>query len=225
MLRALLSHLHRQPEDFTVFLGDYIDRGPDSREVVALLLQEHDRAPDKTILLWGNHEDMAAAFFGIPHPSGRDDLGEVWLHHGGKQTLESYGLTDTLFTYCPEPLVRLFGLLRTFWRCEIPEFSHVVFVHAGVPPAKTPEEVSAEELLWIREEFTNVIDESGRLVIFGHTPYCTVFQRIDKIGIDTGVGHGGALSALELPVTRLYKAYPSGGLSTFPILSREQMKW
>jgi len=65
MLNTLLNALPRAEGDYTVFIGDYIDRGEDSAGAVARVLAEYDRAPDHTILLWGNHEDMAASHFGV----------------------------------------------------------------------------------------------------------------------------------------------------------------
>lgn len=225
LLDTLLATLRRQPDDLTVFLGDLIDRGPDSREVVERVLTEHIRAPDRTILLWGNHEVAAAGYFRLPNPIDWRPEGPVWPPATFLPTLRSFGLEPSLEerTACPEPLARLFGLLRTFWRCPLPGLEHVIFVHAGVPPGRQPEDTSPEDLLSIREEFIRVTDTSGRLVVFGHTANRTVLQRPDKIGVDTGAGHGGPLSALELPALRLYKVYPEGRATSFPLLTPD--KW
>jgi serine/threonine protein phosphatase 1 len=227
LLERLLDTLPRKPGDITIFLGDYLDRGLDSREVVERVLAEYDRAPEHTVLLWGNHEAAAAGYFGQPNPFGWQPSGPVWPSNSFLPTLRSFGLSPTFGEPdpCPPSLVRLFGLLRTFWRCPYPALEHVIFVHAGVPPGRQPEDTSPRDLLGIRAEFTQVIDPSGRLVVFGHTWSKTVFQRPDKIGIDTGAGHGGPLSALELPALRLYKAYPDGSTQSHPLLTPEQMRF
>lgn len=220
LLEALLAELPREPGDHTVFLGDYIDRGPASRQVVERVLQEYDRAPERTVLLWGNHEVAAAGYFRQPNPLNMGSNGFLWPPASFLSTLRSFDLSPSLGTIdpCPEPLVRLFGLMRTFWRCPLPGLEHVIFVHAGVPPGMQPEETAPDELVSIRKEFTDVEDPSDRLVVFGHTHNKTVFQRIDKIGIDTGAGHGGPLSALQLPDLRLHKAHPVGYVNSHRLL-------
>jgi serine/threonine protein phosphatase 1 len=226
LLEALLAELPRGPTDLTVFLGDYIDRGPDSREVVERVLEEYDRAPERTILLWGNHEAAAALYFGQPNPIERGSGGAVWPPRTFLPTLRSFGLAPAFGEpdACPASLLRLFGLLRTFWRCPLPGLEHVIFVHAGVPPGQQPEDAAPQELLGIRAEFTHVVDPSGRLVVFGHTWSTAVFQRVDKIGIDTGAGHGGPLSALALPALRLFKVYPDGRVVSHPLLTPDQLR-
>jgi serine/threonine protein phosphatase 1 len=226
LLESLLAALPRRPGDLTVFLGDYIDRGPDSREVVERVLDEYDRAPNHTILLWGNHEAAAATYFRRPSPLyRRPPPGPLWPPNSFLPTLRSFGMSPSLTEPdpCPPALERLFPLLRIYWRCTLPGLEHVIFVHAGIPPGERPEGASARDLLGIRTAFTRVEDPSGRLVVFGHTTYRTVFQRPDKIGLDTGAGHGGPLSALELPAFRLFKAYPDGRIASHPLLTREQM--
>lgn len=220
LLDALLGELPRRPDDYTVYLGDYINRGPSSREVVDRLLQEYDRAPERTVLLWGNHEVNASSYFRLPNPLAWRPHGPVWPPAPFLATLKSYGVTPSLADpgLCPPPLARLCSLLRPFWRCPLPGLEHVLFVHAGVRPGLQPEESDPEDLFFIRKEFTGAEDTSGRLVIFGHTHNKSVFQRPDKIGIDTGAGHGGALTALQLPSLQAFKAYPDGRVVSHPLL-------
>jgi serine/threonine protein phosphatase 1 len=212
LLEALLGALPRGDEDTTVFIGDYIDRGPDSAAVVRRVLAEHDAAPERTVLLWGNHEDMAAEHWKLPAPSGWSYDPFDWFRNGGIETMQSYGSSrPRLFTDpCPPELQRLFGLLRLFWRSDHPELAPYVWVHAGLPPGKTPEESPQSELVWIRNEFLNVEDRSGRIVVHGHTPFQAVRVRRDKIGIDTGAVYGGALTALQLPERRVYQVDAAG---------------
>jgi len=220
LLDALLAELPRSPGDYTVFLGDYIDRGPDSPRVVERVLAEYDRDPGRTILLWGNHEVAAAGYFHRPNPLQWAPAGPMWPPKSFLTTLRSFGIAPSLVNSdpCPELLDRLFGLLRTYWRCTAPGLEHVLFVHAGVPPGARPEEADPGVLVSIRKEFTAVEDPSGRLIVFGHTTYEKVFQRVDKIGIDTGAGSGGALSALQLPAMRCYTADPEGSVKSLSLL-------
>ncbi len=221
MLDALLAGLPRTQNDTTVFLGDYVDRGPDSAGVVRRALAEYDAAPDRTVLLWGNHEDMAASHFKIPAPSGYDYDPFDWFRNGGIACLESFGLSrpDLFSAPCPPDLARLFGLLRTFWRSPDPVLAAYVFVHAGVPVGDTPETTRPDQLLWIRDEFLNRRDPSGRIVVHGHTPFREVRVLPDKIGIDTGAAYGGVLSALQLPARRVYQADAAGRVTAFPLPS------
>ena len=207
-LEALLAALPRADADTTVFLGDYIDRGADSAAVVRRVLAEHDAAPARTILLWGNHEDLAAEYFGIPAPSGLAYDPSDWFRNGGDRALASWGVAPAALDSapCPEDLRRLFALLKPFWRSDHPELSRYVWVHAGVPPGMTPDEAPGETLVWIREEFLHGIDRSGRIVVHGHTPFREVRVLPDKIGIDTGAVFGGSLTALQLPERRVYQA-------------------
>ncbi len=216
MLERLLEALPRTADDTTVFLGDYIDRGPDSAGVVRRVLKEHDAAPERTILLWGNHEDMAAAHFGFPAPSNYEYDPYDWFRNGGLEALESFGhhKPELFVTPCPPELERLFPLLRLHWQapCEDPDLARYLFVHAGVLPGVPLEQQTAETFLWVRGDFLQSYDPSGRVVVHGHTPMETVRAQPDKIGIDTGAVYGGALTALELPARRLYQVKKSGAV-------------
>jgi serine/threonine protein phosphatase 1 len=218
-LESLLGALPRGDADTTVFLGDFIDRGPDSAAAVRRVLQEHDAAPERTILLWGNHEDLAAEHFRIPGPSGLAYDPYDWFRNGGKHAMASWGVTGIdLFTApCPDDLRRLFGLLRLFWRSQDPLLGAYVWVHAGVPPGKRPEEGPSHDLVWIREGFLDVEDPSGRVVVHGHTPSREVRVRCDKIGIDTGAVYGGPLTALQLPERRIFQADGRGRVASFDL--------
>nr|CAA9216445.1 hypothetical protein AVDCRST_MAG63-253 [uncultured Armatimonadetes bacterium] len=212
MLDALLDALPRKEADTTVFLGDYIDRGPDSSAVVRRVLREHDAAPERTVLLWGNHEDMAAEHFGLPNPSGFRYDSYDWFRNGGIEAMQSFGSAppELFAAPCPEELGRLFGVLRLFWRSDDPALAPFVWVHAGVPPGQEPETAPPETLLWIREEFLHAPYQPGRVVVHGHTPFKQVRAQPDKIGVDTGAAYGGVLTALQLPERRVFQANARG---------------
>ncbi len=224
MLDALLEALPRTPDDTTVFLGDYIDRGEDSAGVVRRALEEYDAAPDRTVLLWGNHEDMAAAHFSFPAPSNFTYDPYDWFHNGGIAAMESWGIEKPqLFVApCPPELTRLFPLLKTYWRAPedlYPELAQCLWVHAGLRKGQKPEDAAGDVLLWIREEFLDAFDPSGRLVIHGHTPMRKEAALPDKIGIDTGAVFGGRLTALQMPERLVFQADAQGSVVSFPLES------
>ncbi|MBC8134972.1 MAG: serine/threonine protein phosphatase [Fibrella sp.] len=214
-LGTLLDFLPRGENDYTVFLGDYIDRGASSAQVVRRVLAEYDEAPDRTVPLWGNHEDMAAAYFHLPHPTEIEYDPYDWFRNGGLTAMESWGLKppQVFSAPCPEQLSRLFSLSRTFFKgseTEIPGTDPYLFIHAGILPGEEPETATGETLLWIRDEFLNSYNPSGRIVVHGHTPFEAVRVHPDKIGIDTGAVRGGPLTALRLPERALYQVDDSG---------------
>ena len=222
-LDALLAALPRESGDFTVFLGDYIDRGADSRGVVRRILAEYDAAPDRTILLWGNHEDMAAGNYGFYAPSLLAYDPFDWLRNGGLTALQSWGLAppEAFRADCPDELARLFPLLRTFYRGSdsgIAGLETFLFVHAGILPEQEPEDTPGETLLWVREAFLDSFDPYvRRIVVHGHTPFPVVRAHPDKIGIDTGAVRGGPLTALRLPERTLYQAEEDGSVAVAPL--------
>jgi serine/threonine protein phosphatase 1 len=183
--------LAQLPEDRTlVFLGDYIDRGPDSRGVLQRLCRLQDQRP--CVLLCGNHEEML-----LDALAGRYD-GAVtdWLRNGGDATLRSYGVPGIrrLGETLPEEHLKLLQALREHWETE-----EYVFVHAGIAPAG-PDATDRDTKLWMRIS----PDEAygyGKTVICGHTPYQSPARGPDWINIDTGCGKlpSAPLTALLLP--------------------------
>ena len=224
MLDALCAALPRTGDDTTVFLGDYIDRGEDSAGVVRRVLAEHEAAPDRTVLLWGNHEDMAASHFSVYAPSEFTYDPYDWFQNGGIAAMESWGFEkpQLFVASCPPDLARLFPLLKTYWKApeeQFPELTHCLWVHAGIRKGQMPEDANGEVLLWIREEFLDALDLSGRLVIHGHTPMRRVAAQPDKVGIDTGAVFGGPLTALQMPERQVYQADAQGNVTNFPLES------
>lgn len=195
-LERLIDDVAPTPDDELVFLGDYVDRGPASRDAVAFLIELAERLP-RTIFLRGNHEEMFCDFLGLEGANK-----EAFFANGGAQTLASYGLPAS--SAAPR---------RELARALVPDthvafleslvLQHVAdgfaFVHAGVRPGTPLAAQRREDLLWIREEF--LLPEHGlaHTVVFGHTPYREVwFGAGRKIGLDTGCVYGGKLSCLDL---------------------------
>jgi len=182
-----------------VMLGDYVDRGPQSAQVLDWLLRP---APSgfTRICLRGNHEAMFLA--ALERPERCDD----WLTWGGEETLQSYGLSTTDFagasgrqrghmlqSVVPEEH-------RSFLR-ELPtmlEMPGVVFVHAGIRPGIPLERQVDRDLIWIREPFLSEDHGLGVLVVHGHTPNEKPVVLDHRIGVDTLAYSTGVLTAFKL---------------------------
>ncbi len=186
-----------------IYLGDYIDRGPDSRGVLDLLIGE-PLAGFETIHLMGNHEAFLRGFL------DGEDVAAAWLTYGGVETLSSYGLDLAALTGpWPEPDARD---LRDALTPAIPEahrafldglaLSHIegdyYFVHAGIRPGVPLERQGENEQLWIREPFLGSTADHGKVVVHGHSVAREPEVRANRIGIDTGACFGGKLTALVL---------------------------
>lgn len=183
-----------------VYLGDYIDRGPDSRGVVELLIGE-PLAGFESVHLLGNHELFMRRFL-----DGEGDA-SVWMMNGGGATLRSYGL-DASRTGPGDDARGLRDVLtaavpaahRTF--LDGLALSHVegdyFFAHAGVRPGVPLADQEADDLLWIREPFLGSTADHGKVVVHGHSATAEVVVRANRIGIDTGACYDGKLTALVL---------------------------
>ncbi len=185
-----------------VYLGDYVDRGLFSREVIDLLL-DRPLAGFEAVHLKGNHEELMLAFL--------DDIqvGPTWLMNGGNATLRSYGVDTTVFDYDDakglEALQAEIGAAlpkRHLDFLNSLDLSHVegdyLFVHAGVRPGVALDRQRAEDLMWIRAEFTESAADHGKVVVHGHTISWEPEPRDNRIGIDTGAFASGVLTCLVL---------------------------
>jgi serine/threonine protein phosphatase 1 len=188
----LLALMNKIPINFKrdtlVFMGDYIDRGPQSVEVVDYLIKLEKRVPG-TIFLKGNHEDMLEKYL-----DGTDRF--TYLLNGGQQTLDSYLSRSAQSGTHPIPPEHreFFKSLRLSYETE-----DYIFVHAGLRPKVSLESQETEDLLWIREKFLNTRYDFGKPVIFGHTPLGEPLVESNKIGIDTGAVYGNQLTCVQLP--------------------------
>jgi serine/threonine protein phosphatase 1 len=201
-LEYLIGNLPLEHGDRIVFLGDYIDRGPDSKGVVSYLLDLQSQAVCDLVFLKGNHEDMLLSYLGLGGQHG-----DVFLLNGGKPTIESYGLPTTAPTP-NELLQRMPASHLTFYRdlkisYLMPPF---LCVHAGIHPAKPLEEQNEIEMMWIRNQFIYRSHQLPYTVLFGHTPQNEVFLDIPyKIGLDTGLVYGNLLTCLDTEAKMLYQ--------------------
>ena len=179
--------------DTLVFLGDYIDRGPQSFEVVAYLADLKKRYAN-TIFLKGNHEEMLEKYL-----SGEDRI--TYLVNGGQQTLESYMNRPRPEgePVIPRTHLEFFASLRIYH-----ETQNYIFVHAGLKNKVPLEKQKTEDLLWIRRRFIESKYDYGKMVVFGHTPLHEPLLLPNKIGIDTGAVYGNRLTCVRLPELVFY---------------------
>lgn len=187
-----------EPDRVIVYLGDYVDRGPDSRGAI-----ERALAPPiagRAVHLCGNHEEMMLAV--LDHP-GDEAAIALWLRNGGVATLTSYGLSgeDPPETWAgrlpPAHIAFLRGLVRRY------QAGGYLFVHAGIRPGVALDAQDAEDLIWIREPFLHSEADHGAVVVHGHTPERAPVIRANRIGLDTGAVYGGKLTAAAFWADRM----------------------
>jgi serine/threonine protein phosphatase 1 len=189
-LRALLDRVAPTGHDQLVFLGDYIDRGPDSAGVVDDLLQLRGQFPH-SVFLRGNHEEML-----LDALAGRDPA--PFLVNGGATTIASYQARGAW----PPPAEHrdFFATLPAL--CQTGGF---IFVHAGLRPGVALEEQQAADLLWIRADFLDNPACWGKIVVYGHTPREEPLFEAERIGLDTGCVYGGRLTCCEVNTRQLWQ--------------------
>lgn len=194
-----------------VLLGDYIDRGPDSRRVLDLICRLQDteafrKCWPEVVVLRGNHE---ATLLGFLEDAS---VGPVWVDHGGGATLLSYGIQPpvnrgdgkaweaarlALVAELPARHLTLLADTRLIYQA-----GDYLFVHAGIRPGQPLETQNEDTFLWIRHSFLNVERAGVQVVVHGHTPAETVHNGAWRIGLDTGAYATGILSAVYLNGTQ-----------------------
>jgi len=206
----LLRSLHAQIEAdaaghagrrVLIYLGDYVDRGKWSREVIDVLLDEKP-AGFETVYLMGNHERAMLDFL--------DDAtaGPMWFMNGGLETLRSYGVPVSVTHPAAVSPFAAQAALRARLPARHRDFlsaltlTHVegdyLFVHAGIRPSVPLTAQRAHDLLWIRDEFLRSTRDHGKVVVHGHTISAAPEERPNRIGIDTGAFATGRLTCLCL---------------------------
>ena len=205
LLEALLLQidvdctLYPSRRPIVVFLGDYIDRGPASREVLDLLLG-YERTKE-TIFLKGNHDTFVLRFLSEP------EVLDEWRLCGGLETLVSYGLKPSINPGVPEQTQLAEKLAKCMPKRHL-EFlesldlsfncGDFLFVHAGIRPGVPLRKQREEDLLWIREEFLSCEQRFEKFVVHGHTPGRTPDIRSNRINIDTGAFATGRLTCIVI---------------------------
>jgi calcineurin-like phosphoesterase family protein len=201
MFTMIDADISRNPVErpIEVYLGDYVDRGPYSRETLDLLIERsHSR---ETVCLKGNHE--AYCLDVLRDPAKLDE----WRQIGGLQTLMSYGVQPSLNPSASEQVELIRELKATMPRDHLrfllslkPSFlcGDFFFVHAGVRPGIPLHEQQERDLLWIRNEFLDCKENFGKFVVHGHTPVRAPDIRANRANIDTGAYATGNLTLLTI---------------------------
>jgi serine/threonine protein phosphatase 1 len=200
MIDEIRSDIESHPgEALTVTLGDYMDRGPESRGVIDRLA--HDPFPTSYVALKGNHEDLFDMFLRDP------SVGADWRRLGGLATLHSYGVSvpplmmgmnyelaaKQLQAALPPDHSKFLASLKTSI-----DVGNYFLCHAGIRPGIPFEGQSEQDLLWIREEFLNSQMDFGKIVVHGHTPVEEPEVLPNRINIDTGAFATGRLTCVVL---------------------------
>lgn len=186
-----------------IFLGDYIDRGAESAQVLKHLMELEAKQPNKFICLTGNHEKMLLEF--IDDPLGR---GARWLVNGGVETLESFGVKATKARLKAEEAMDIADELEEAmpegmqqWLRDLPmqwSNGNVHCVHAAMDPSAAPDNQKERHLLWGHREFMTTPREDGECVVFGHVIVPKPDVRDGRIAIDTGAYKSGKLTAVHI---------------------------
>lgn len=207
LLGELLGRIEKDAGSFDagrrvlLFVGDYIDRGPESADVI----ERVDRGLPQgfeAICLKGNHEAIMLDFIADPETLA------LWIANGGAETLASYGVRydafisrqdgarlcrDAFVDLVPDHHRRFFNELKL--SAEVGDY---FFAHAGVWPGVALDRQCEHDLIWIRHEFLHSEVDFGKVVVHGHTPVTAPEVRANRIGIDTGAWQTGVLTALRL---------------------------
>ncbi len=185
-----------------IFLGDYVDRGPSSADVVERLIQVRGHSPH-IICLMGNHEETMSM---VLQGSVDSKIIENWLGYGGRETLASYGVPSRIL-YSDD-----IDEIADATRASVPKthaeffasldlnvgFGDYFFVHAGIHPARALHEQRTNDFMWIREPFLSHDAPLEKMIVHGHSISRSVEERAHRIGIDTGAYATGKLTAVVL---------------------------
>ena len=201
-----------------VFLGDYIDRGPDSKKVLDFLIKI--KYKHKSIFLKGNHEDVLLRFI------KNHKKCSLLVINGGMPTLESYGINTKEIDPTKNKSIldseKKYKKIHEQFLNNMPK-SHLdflknelclyyenddyFFAHAGVRPGISLNKQSEQDLLWIREPFLSCQNKHDKLIIHGHTITNKADIQNNRIGIDTGAYHTNELTVIVLPYDFKNKKY------------------
>ena len=213
LLKNLLTQIEedilREPSRKTLlaFVGDLIDRGPNSAQVVEYLRNYDSNVAVRKVFILGNHEEVFLRILG-----GDTSLISKWLEFGGFECLQSYGLDagelgalpaeqvlQTIRQAVPKAHVEFLGSFVDSCR-----FQDFLFVHAGIRPGIELDAQRQADMRWIREPFLSDKTNHGFVVVHGHTITTEVETRRNRIGIDTGAYRTGILTALGIEGPRTW---------------------
>lgn len=205
-LRLILDTIQPQHDDVFVFLGDFCNRGPNTKAVLDEVMNLAEKCGVYTVM--GNHEEMVLGAF----QGGKSDH-EFWCKFGGDKTLASFGISHA------KELPREY--LQFFANCaDYHESAGFIFVHAGCNPNAELEKQDGEILRWTRLNVLQKPHPSGKVVVCGHTAQKVVFDGGHLICIDTGCGvtPTGRLTALDLKSWKMWQAGGRNKQATVKVL-------
>lgn len=198
-LNALISAIDPQPDDTIVTLGDYVDRGIDSKGVLDLLIELESRC--RLVPILGNHDQMM-----LHARDGRSDL-QFWLNCGGDAALDSYSSVGSL-DHIPAAHFRFLERCVSFFETD----THF-FVHANYKPDLPLDMQDDHTLRWLSlRDFVPGPHCSGRIAVLGHTPQPEVLDLGHLIAIDTNCCDGGWLTALDVVSGQIWQVDERGSL-------------
>lgn len=207
LFAALMARIQEDARAFTekpcvVLLGDYVDRGPDSKGVLDRILALKSADWCDVVVLMGNHEEATLRFVSEP------EYGQAWAEYGGATTLASYGVAAPRlrqdvegWVEARDAFLKALGPAHLKLMMDMQVSYHdgdYFFVHAGVKPGRPLQEQGAEIFLWIRGEFLSVDKACDYVVVHGHTPRDEADNLRWRIGVDTGAYATGRLTAVRL---------------------------
>jgi len=198
-LEKLISKINPKAGDTLVYLGDYVDRGPNSKGVLDFLIDQQNKDEYTTVMLLGNHEDMMLQVMenteAIQPFSAYD-----WFLNGYQSTLKSFGIDDTTVLHRTPPnellSLKYLEFLRNLGLTYVTD--KYFFVHAGIDPNIDLYSQHRDDLLWIRGEFLHHRQASSRIIVHGHTPSNDIYVDNFRIAVDCGCVYGGKLAAIDL---------------------------
>jgi len=190
-----------------VFLGDYLDRGPDSKAVVQTLMSLQEQRPEHVICLLGNHDEKLLLAL-EPQPTAWLDK---YMKYGGIETLTSFGMSKRFLKDVKAGKIDAKTFAKAV-RDEMPKIEldylrslprsitidDYFFVHAGINPERDFDQQDDHDLVWIREPFLSWKDAFSKVVIHGHTRQTQVDVRTNRINVDTSCVYGHALTTVVL---------------------------
>jgi serine/threonine protein phosphatase 1 len=200
-----------------IFLGDLIDRGPQSAQVVERL-RRYRPGFARTVFIMGNHEEVLLRIL-----AGETAIMPDWLRFGGADCIRSYGIDPSqLESRSPESALRMLrqgipkehvSFLSSF--VDTASFGRYLFVHAGIRPGVPLSHQQPQDLRWIRMPFLDDETDHGRMIVHGHTITDEVAERRNRIGIDTGAYRTGVLTALGVEGDERWFLQTSAGAASY----------
>ena len=213
MHERIMGEISRdQPADWRIiYLGDYVDRGPQTNQVLEFLSRATE-ADSRIIALAGNHDTGMIDFLEAPGPDG------IFARHGGDTTARSYGVRlkfkpSRVLLDGHAQLVRAIPEKHLAFLRGLPfsaSFGDLFFCHAGIRPGVPLDEQTDDDLTWIRGEFHDFLGLHPKLIIHGHTPRPAPEIWPNRVNLDTGAVNTGVLSCMRFEDTQKMLLQVSG---------------